>query len=91
MFVVLFRRMPLGMRGRLTTRGFNARRRRRRRRRGSAGERKRTGKKHDYRDLFELWSRGKYFPIFYSRPKVESVIEKTLMMQPTAAPSTAQR
>jgi penicillin amidase len=44
-----------------------------------------------YRDLFELWSRGKYFPIFYSRPKVESVTEKTLMMQPTAAPSTAQR
>ena len=21
-----------------------------------------------YRDLFELWSQGKYFPIFYSRP-----------------------
>ncbi|HWF84048.1 MAG TPA: penicillin acylase family protein, partial [Vicinamibacterales bacterium] len=33
-----------------------------------------------YRDLFELWSRGKYFPIFYSRPKVESVTEKILMM-----------
>ena len=28
-----------------------------------------------YRDLFELWSRGKYFPIFYTRPKVESVAE----------------
>src|SRR6185369_5599355 len=23
-----------------------------------------------YRDLFELWSRGKYFPIFYSRAKI---------------------
>ncbi len=44
-----------------------------------------------YRDLFELWARGKYFPIFYSRPKVESVAERTLMMQPAGAPSTAQR
>jgi penicillin G amidase len=44
-----------------------------------------------YRDLFELWSRGKYFPIFFSRPKVESVIERVLTMQPAAAPSTAQR
>jgi hypothetical protein len=44
-----------------------------------------------YRDLFELWSRGKYFPIFFSRPKVESVIESVLTMQPAAAPSTAQR
>ncbi len=23
-----------------------------------------------YRDLLELWARGKYFPIFYSRAKV---------------------
>jgi penicillin G amidase len=44
-----------------------------------------------YRDLFELWSRGKYFPIFYSRPKVESVTEKILMMQPAGTPGTAQR
>lgn len=43
-----------------------------------------------YRDLFELWSRGKYFPILYSRPKVESVTEKTVMMQPASAPTTAQ-
>ncbi|MCC7418026.1 MAG: penicillin acylase family protein [Acidobacteria bacterium] len=43
-----------------------------------------------YRDLFDLWSRGKYFPIFYSRPKVESVAESRVMMQP-AAPATAQR
>jgi penicillin amidase len=28
-----------------------------------------------YRDLYELWARGKYFPIFYSRSKVESVTE----------------
>jgi penicillin amidase len=44
-----------------------------------------------YHDLFELWSRGKYFPIFFSRPKVESVIERVLTMQPAAASSTAQR
>ena len=35
-----------------------------------------------YRDLYELWSRGKYFPIFYSRAKVESVAEKTTSLQP---------
>jgi penicillin amidase len=36
-----------------------------------------------YRDLYELWARGKYFPIFYSRDKVESVTEKTLHLDPT--------
>jgi penicillin amidase len=35
-----------------------------------------------YRDLFELWARGKYFPIFYSRPKVESVAEERLLLEP---------
>jgi penicillin G amidase len=34
-----------------------------------------------YRDLFELWSRGKYFPIFYTRPKVESVTERSVILQ----------
>jgi penicillin amidase len=43
-----------------------------------------------YRDLFELWSRGKYFPIFYTRKMIESVTEQTLTLQP-AATSTAQR
>jgi penicillin G amidase len=43
-----------------------------------------------YRDLFELWARGRYFPIFYSRAKIESVTEKTVTLQP-AAQSTAQR
>jgi penicillin amidase len=43
-----------------------------------------------YRDLFELWSRGRYFPIFYSRPKVLSVTEQTLTLQPATA-ATAQR
>lgn len=35
-----------------------------------------------YRDLYELWARGKYFPIFYSRAKVESVAESTLVLTP---------
>ena len=35
-----------------------------------------------YRDLYELWARGKYFPIFFSRPKVESVAEKTITLTP---------
>jgi len=36
-----------------------------------------------YRDLYELWARGKYFPIFYSRSRVESVTEKRLDLKPT--------
>jgi len=35
-----------------------------------------------YRDLVELWANGKYFPIFYSREKVESVTEKKTMLVP---------
>jgi len=35
-----------------------------------------------YRDLYELWAHGKYFPIFYSRAKVESVAERTLELKP---------
>jgi penicillin amidase len=37
-----------------------------------------------YRDLFEMWSQGKYFPIAYSRGKVESVAEERLVLQPAA-------
>jgi len=36
-----------------------------------------------YRDLFELWARGKYFPVFYSKPKVDSVTESTTVLEPT--------
>ena len=28
-----------------------------------------------YRDLFELWGRDRYFPVFYSREKIDSVTE----------------
>jgi penicillin amidase len=37
-----------------------------------------------YRDLYALWSRGKYFPVFYSQEKVASVAEKTVTLAPTA-------
>ena len=35
-----------------------------------------------YRDLFELWGRNRYFPVFYSREKIDSVTESTLTLQP---------
>ena len=40
-----------------------------------------------YRDLYELWARGKYFPIFYSRSKVESVTEETFVLEPASGPA----
>ncbi len=40
-----------------------------------------------YRDLFELWARGNYFPIFYSRPKVDSVTESTTVLRPPSSTS----
>ena len=44
-----------------------------------------------YRDLFELWSRGRYFPIFYSRPRVESVAEHTSILEPATQTSSRER
>jgi penicillin amidase len=41
-----------------------------------------------YRDLYELWARGKYFPVFYSRSKVESVTEETLVLEPASGPAS---
>ena len=35
-----------------------------------------------YRDLYPLWAQGKYFPIFYSRAKIESVTEEHLSLDP---------
>jgi penicillin G amidase len=43
-----------------------------------------------YRDLFALWARGQYFPIAYSRAKVESVRESTTRLTPPG-PGTQQR
>jgi len=42
-----------------------------------------------YRDLFEIWSRGKYFPIFYTRQKIESVTEAQQTLTPRAASTAA--
>jgi len=38
-----------------------------------------------YRDLYELWARGQYFPILYSRPRIESVTEKRYDLNPASA------
>lgn len=35
-----------------------------------------------YRDLFEIWARGGYFPLAFSREKVESVAGQVLNLQP---------
>lgn len=35
-----------------------------------------------YRDLYKLWAVGRYFPIFYSREKVESVTETKFELRP---------
>jgi penicillin amidase len=36
-----------------------------------------------YRDLFELWARGRYFTLAYTRPKVESVKESVIKLEPS--------
>jgi penicillin amidase len=43
-----------------------------------------------YRDLFPLWAQGQYFPIAFSRAKVESVRESTTRLTPAGA-GTQQR
>ena len=35
-----------------------------------------------YRDLFGSWASGNYFPVFYSRPRVESVTESRTVLVP---------
>jgi penicillin G amidase len=49
-----------------------------------------SGDIHDphYRDLYELWARGQYFPIFYSRSKVESVGERKFVLAPEGSAAT---
>jgi penicillin amidase len=44
-----------------------------------------------YRDLFELWARGKYFPVFYSRSKVESVAEERWLLDPAGTTTSPSR
>ncbi len=40
-----------------------------------------------YRDLFPLWARGRYFPVVYSRTKVEAVAEQRLTLEPQTSES----
>jgi penicillin G amidase len=40
-----------------------------------------------YRDLFALWAQGRYFPVAYSRAKVESVRESSTRLTPVATSS----
>ncbi|GAB3541171.1 penicillin acylase family protein [Spirosoma fluminis] len=35
-----------------------------------------------YWDLFPIWAENSYFPVFFSRPKVQSVAESTTVLQP---------
>jgi penicillin amidase len=44
-----------------------------------------------YRDLFQMWAQGKYFPVAYSRRKVESVTREKVLLQPAGSTSTAVR
>jgi penicillin amidase len=38
-----------------------------------------------YRDLFQLWARHQYFPLFFSREKIESVTENRYVLEPAGA------
>jgi len=38
-----------------------------------------------YRDLFALWANGRYFPVAYSRGKVESVTESRERLEPASS------
>jgi penicillin amidase len=35
-----------------------------------------------YRNLFDLWAQGRYFPVLYSRDKVESATDQRLLLTP---------
>lgn len=35
-----------------------------------------------YRDLFELWGRNGYFPLYFSREKIQQVAESTTVLRP---------
>lgn len=36
----------------------------------------------NYRNLFDIWVNDQYFPVFYTRPKVESVKAETIILNP---------
>jgi penicillin amidase len=35
-----------------------------------------------YSDLFKMWAEGRYFPIYFTRGKIESMAEKTVLLVP---------
>ncbi len=35
-----------------------------------------------YRDLFDLWANDKYFPVFYSRERIEQVTDQVIILVP---------
>ena len=35
-----------------------------------------------YADLFEIWARGDYFPVYFSRVRIESAAERIILLQP---------
>ena len=37
-----------------------------------------------YRDLFDVWARDRYFPIFFSRSRIDSVAESVTELKPAA-------
>jgi len=44
-----------------------------------------------YRDLFDYWARGNYFPMFFSRSKIESVTEERQTLEPGTPPTRSSR
>jgi penicillin amidase len=44
-----------------------------------------------YRDLYEFWARGKYFPVLYSRPRIESATEKKFELAPAGGAVSDER
>jgi len=44
-----------------------------------------------YRDLFDLWGKGRYFPVAYSRSTVESVTESVTRLSPVPAVTSSGR
>ena len=35
-----------------------------------------------YKDLFDIWAKGQYFPVFFSKTKIKSVTEKAVVLKP---------
>ena len=39
-----------------------------------------------YRDLFQPWADGHYFPVYFTRPKIEAVVEAKTTLVPASSP-----